>query len=56
MGPQLWPDHRLPHLKQNDMPMHEYISKFANLVKHAYGLSPTAHIGSHWSLPLLRVS
>ena len=33
--------HRLPHLKQNDMPMHEYISKFANLVEHAYGLSPT---------------
>ena len=34
--------HRLPHLKQNDMPMHEYISEFANLVEHAYGLSPTA--------------
>ena len=34
--------HRLPHLMQNDMPMHEYISKFANLVEHAYGLSPTA--------------
>ena len=33
---------RLPHLKQNDMPMHEYISKFANLVEHAYGLSCTA--------------
>ena len=35
--------HRLHHLKQNDMPMHEYISKFANLVEHAYGLSSTAH-------------
>ena len=35
--------HMLPHLKQNDMPMHEYISKFANLVEHAYRLSPTAH-------------
>ena len=35
--------HRLQHLKQNDMPMHEYISKFANLVEHAYGLSSTAH-------------
>ena len=34
--------HRLPHLKQNDIHMHEYISKFANLVEHAYGLSPTA--------------
>ena len=34
--------HRLPHLKQNDMPMHEYISEFANLVEHAYRLSPTA--------------
>ena len=34
--------HRLPHLKQNDMPMYEYISKFANLVEQAYGLSPTA--------------
>ena len=34
--------HRLPHLKQNDIPMHEYISEFANLVEHAYRLSPTA--------------
>ena len=34
--------HRFPHLKQNDIPMHEYISKFANLVEDAYGLSPTA--------------
>ena len=34
---------RLLHLKQNDMPMHEYISKFATLVEHAYGLSSTAH-------------
>ena len=34
--------HRLPHLKQNDMHMHEYISKFGNLVEHAYGMSPTA--------------
>ena len=30
--------HKLQHLKQNDMPMHEYISKFTNLVEHAYGL------------------
>ena len=35
--------HRLQHLKQNDMPMHEYISKFAKLVEHAYGLSSAAH-------------
>ena len=35
--------HRLHHLKQNDIPMHEYISKFANLVEHAYGLSSTVH-------------
>ena len=41
MGAPLW-THRLPHLKQNDMPMHDYILKFANLVEHAYGLSPTA--------------
>ena len=34
--------HRLPHLMQNDMPMHEYISKFVNLVEHAYGSSPNA--------------
>ena len=34
--------HRLPHLKQNDMPIHEYISKFPNLMEHAYGLQPTA--------------
>ena len=37
--------HRLQHLKQNDMPMHEYMSKFANLVEHAYGLSPATHSG-----------
>ena len=35
--------HRLQHIKQIDMPMHECISKFANLVEHAYGLSQTAH-------------
>ena len=35
--------HKLQHLKQNDMPMHEYISKFTNLVEHAYGLSSHAH-------------
>ena len=34
--------HRFLHLKQNDMPMYEYISKFVNLVECAYGLSPTA--------------
>ena len=34
--------HRLQHLKQNNMPMHEYISKVGNQVEHAYGLSPTA--------------
>ena len=33
--------HRLPNLKQNYMLMHEYISKFANLVEYAYGLSLT---------------
>ena len=35
--------HKLQHLKQNDMPMHEYISKFTNLVEHAYGLSSYVH-------------
>ena len=35
--------HKLQHLKQNDMPMHEYISKFTNLIEHAYGLSSHAH-------------
>ena len=35
--------HKLQHLKQDDMPMHEYISKFTNLEEHAYGLSSHAH-------------
>ena len=35
--------HKLQHLKQTGMPMHEYISKFTNLVEHAYGLSSHAH-------------
>ena len=41
-GSSIMARHRLTHLKQNDMPIHEYISKFANLVEHAYELSPTA--------------
>ena len=48
--------HRLSHLKENDMPMQEYISKFANLEEDAYMLSPTARVASYWSLSLLKVS
>ena len=35
--------HKLQYRKQDDMPIHEYISKFTNLVEHAYGLSSHAH-------------
>ena len=46
MGAPLWPDAGY-HLKQNEMPMHKYISKFANLMEHAYGLLPIAQGSSN---------
>ena len=33
--------HKLNTLKQNDTPMHEYISKFTSLTRHAYNVDPS---------------
>ena len=33
--------HKLTTFRQTDLAMHEYISKFTDLVEHAYTLTPT---------------
>ena len=33
--------HKLTQLKQLDLPMHEYIAKFGDMVEHAYRIKPT---------------
>ena len=33
--------HKLTQLKQLDLPMHEYINKFGDMVEHAYSIKPT---------------
>ena len=33
--------HKLAQLKQLDLPMHEYVVKFGDMAKHAYGIKPT---------------
>ena len=33
--------HKLTTFRQTDLAMHEYISKFSELVEHAYTLTPT---------------
>ena len=33
--------HKLTTFRQMDLAMHEYISKFSDLVEHAYTLTPT---------------
>ena len=56
MGAPLCPDTGYNILSRYDMPMHEYMSKFVNLLEHAYGLSSTCiPVASYWPLPSLRV-
>ena len=33
--------HKLPQLKQLDLPMHEYIAKFGDMAEDAYSIKPT---------------
>ena len=33
--------HKLTQLKQLELPMHEYITKFGDMVEHAYSIKPT---------------
>ena len=37
--------HKLTQLKQLDLPMHEDIAKFGDMVEHAYSIKPT-HVSS----------
>ena len=32
--------HKLAQLRQNDLPMHEYIAKFSDMTEHAYNIRP----------------
>ena len=40
-GSAIMAKHKLNTLKQNDTPMHEYISKFTSLSRHAYNVDPS---------------
>ena len=40
-GSAIMAKHKLNTLKQNDIPMHEYISKFTSLTRHAYNVDPS---------------
>ena len=40
-GSAIMAKHKLNNLKQNDTPMHEYISKFTSLTRHAYNVDPS---------------
>ena len=40
-GSAIMAKHKLNTLKQNDTPMHEYISKFTSLTRHAYNVDPS---------------
>ena len=40
-GSAIMAKHKLNTLKQNDTPMHEYISKFTSLMRHAYNVDPS---------------
>ena len=40
-GSAIMAKHKLNTLKQNDTPMHEYISKFISLTRHAYNVDPS---------------
>ena len=40
-GSAIMAKHKLNTLKQNDTPIHEYISKFTSLTRHAYDVDPS---------------
>ena len=40
-GSAIMAKHELNTLKQNDTPMHEYISKFTSLTRHPYNVDPS---------------
>ena len=45
--------HKLNTLKQNDTPMHEYISKFAFLTRHSYSVDPSTPQTEKMILPFI---
>ena len=40
--------HKLTQLKQLDLPMHEYITKFGDMAEHAYSIKPTDGAIKFW--------
>ena len=40
-GNAIMAKHKLNTVKQNDTPIHEYISKFTSLTRHAYNVDPS---------------
>ena len=40
-GSVIMAKHKLNTFKQNDTPMHQYISKFTSLTRHAYNVDPS---------------
>ena len=46
---------KLAQLKQSELPMHEYITKFGNMAEHAYSIKATNSASVIWPLISLRV-
>ena len=47
--------HKLIQLKQLELPMHEYIAKFGDMVEHAYNINPLTVPVSFWPPTSLRM-
>ena len=45
--------HKLNTLEQNDAPMHDYISKFTSLTRHAYNVHPSTPRAEMLILPFI---
>ena len=52
-GSAIMAKHKLNTLKQNDTPMHEYISKFTSLTSHAYNVDPSTPQTEMFILPFI---
>ena len=52
-GSAIMAKHKLNTLKQNDTPMHEYISKFTSLTRHAYNVDTSTPQTEMFILPFI---
>ena len=52
-GSAIMAKHKLNTLKQNDIAMHEYISKFTSLTRHAYNVDPSTQQTEMLILPFI---